>query len=225
MRRFKNPPMSQTPQTQQRRSLYIKQHQAFGILQKGNVKTQEKAVSPEDINLAMAIDRTTLSPCITVSAANSSDGSFLRIPFDYDRRSSKIFEKAGPIAQEIVSFSGLSSECHEPLLKYIRQLWPIFSAKEAFLLSTRVSINDKGLVVHEARFGFDDAAFKSAGRQKEVHALRDLRDEVLEEVKAERQGAIYVKYGIFLDSLCRVTNFSVGSTEREASGLWVSVYK
>jgi succinyl-CoA synthetase alpha subunit len=184
--------MSQAPQKQQRRSLYIKQHQAFDILQKGHIKTQEKAVSSKHINLAVGIDRTSLSPCITVSSANSSEESFLRIPFNYHRI---IFEKASPIVSQIISFLGLPLENHEPLQEYIRKLWPIFMEKEAFLMSTRASITDNVVVVHEARFGFDDAAFRSAGRQKEVHALRDIRDEVPEEVKAERQGAIYVKYG------------------------------
>lgn len=223
MRRYQNSPLPQALQKQQRRSLYIKQHQAFDMLQEAQVKMQEQAASPKHINLAVSIDRTSLSPCITVSPVNTSDGSSLRIPFDYDLKNRTIFETASPIASQIISFLGLPSESHEPLQRYIHNLWPIFREKEAFLLSTRASIADNEVVVHEARFGFDDAAFRSSGRQKEVHALRDIRDEVPEEVKAEKQGAIYVKYGFSSWMLCTfgVTNFSLGWMEKEASGLWV----
>lgn len=53
---------------------------------------------------------------------------------------------------------------------------------------------DGKLEVYDARFGFDDAAYRSAGRQEEVHKLRDMKEEVLEEVVAEKDGIVYVKY-------------------------------
>lgn len=53
---------------------------------------------------------------------------------------------------------------------------------------------DGKLEVYDARFGFDDAAYRSAGRQEEVHQLRDKEEEVPEEVVAEKDGIVYIKY-------------------------------
>src|SRR6202043_367521 len=44
-----------------------------------------------------------------------------------------------------------------------------------------------------ARFGFDDAAFRSAERQVDIHGLRCVEDEMSEEAEAERDGIVYIK--------------------------------
>lgn len=186
--------MAQFPQTQ-RRSIYIKQQQAFDLLEGEKAKTQERAVSPGDINIAISVDRTSLQPCLTVSTANAPEGPFLRLPFDFENKMSpRMGTKTVELADETISFLRLPFAFHEPMLKYIRKLWPIFGKKEAFLLNTRVSITNVEVVVHEARFGLDDAAFRTSGRQRDVQGLRNFREEVPEEVKAERLGATYVKY-------------------------------
>jgi succinyl-CoA synthetase alpha subunit len=94
----------------------------------------------------------------------------------------------------ITSFLELPSGCNKSLGELIKQLWSIFKAKEAFVLETRISFSSEGVAeVHGARFGFDDAAFRSSGRQVEVHQLRDLTKEVPEELEAEKHGIIYIK--------------------------------
>ncbi|RMJ21098.1 Succinyl-CoA [Aspergillus sp. HF37] len=76
----------------------------------------------------------------------------------------------------------------------IEVLWQTFTEKEAFSLETRVGSSSGGaLEVRGARFGFDDAALKSSGRQESVHQLRDKESEVPEEVEAEKDGIVYVK--------------------------------
>jgi len=161
MRRFRTSSL----RIEQRRSLYVKPHQAFDMLKKAHIETHEKPASPGDINLAMGIDRTSLSPCITVSSSDSPNQDPLRLPFAQDMKTSSANKEADSLAKEIVTSFGLPPSRAEPLRGFIRKLWRLFVDKEAFLLSTRLSVAEK-VVVHEARLGFDDAAFRSAGRQR-----------------------------------------------------------
>ncbi|EED24140.1 succinyl-CoA synthetase subunit alpha, putative [Talaromyces stipitatus ATCC 10500] len=177
----------------QRRSLYIKQHEAFDMLEEAKVQTQTKQASPDDFHLSITVDRTSLSPCVAVSSGNQSLKSSLRIPFNY---TNPAFSRAADntIQSEIVSFLGYSDECQETVGKYLQQLYKIFRDNEAFVLETRASFSpDKEVVVHDARFGFDDAAHKSSGRHEKLHQLRDIAAEVPEEVRAENSGIVYIK--------------------------------
>ena len=90
---------------------------------------------------------------------------------------------------------GLSETAHPQLVALTQGLWKIFREKEAFSLEVKVHPSADGkLEIYDARFGFDDAAYRSAGRQEEVHKLRNKEEEVPEEVVAEKDGIVYVKY-------------------------------
>lgn len=176
----------------QRRSLHIKQHQAFDMLKEAKIQTQAKEASPEDFHLSVTVDRTSLSPCVTVSSGNKSPKSSLRIPFNY---ANPEFSSSTAIQSEIVSFLGFETDYQEVVGKYLQELYNIFKDNEAFVLETRASFSpEKKIVVHETRFGFDDAAYKSSGRHEKLHQLRDFAAEVPEEVRAEKSGIVYVKY-------------------------------
>ncbi|GAM41555.1 hypothetical protein TCE0_042f14761 [Talaromyces pinophilus] len=175
----------------QRRSLHIKQHQAFDMLKEAKIQTQAKEASPEDFHLSVTVDRTSLSPCVTVSSGNKSPKSSLRIPFNY---ANPEFSSSTAIQSEIVSFLGFETDYQEVVGKYLQELYNIFKDNEAFVLETRASFSpEKKIVVHETRFGFDDAAYKSSGRHEKLHQLRDFAAEVPEEVRAEKSGIVYVK--------------------------------
>lgn len=89
---------------------------------------------------------------------------------------------------------GMEGVAQKGLASLISNLVDIFMSKEAILLETKFAIRDDGnLQIQAAHFGFDDAAFRSSGRQKEIHALRDKEVEVREELMAEKEGMIYVK--------------------------------
>lgn len=76
----------------------------------------------------------------------------------------------------------------------VQALWDIFREKEAFVLETQIgTAANGGLEVHTARFGFDDAAFRSSGRQEEIHRLRNIAEEVPAEVEAEKDGIVFIK--------------------------------
>ncbi|KAJ4295815.1 hypothetical protein N0V88_004517 [Collariella sp. IMI 366227] len=72
-------------------------------------------------------------------------------------------------------------------------LTALFHTHEAFLLFVSIVERLGELKVVSARFGFDDAAFRSSGRQAELHSLRDVDAEDPAERNAERDGIVYIK--------------------------------
>ncbi|TQB68111.1 hypothetical protein MPDQ_004016 [Monascus purpureus] len=176
------------------RTLYVTQFQALDMLKEKSIPVNEMTASPDDISISVTIDRTALSPCVIASPSpNPDEGSYARkFPFDYASAS----VKEAPFINAIVSHLHLSgtSQAHAALASLIDSVWQIFKEKEAFLLETRVNVSPEGkLEVRGARFGFDDAAFRSSGRHGDVHRLRDKAEEVWEEVEAEKDGIVYVK--------------------------------
>ncbi|KAJ5247225.1 hypothetical protein N7468_002208 [Penicillium chermesinum] len=154
------------PLTTQKRALYIKQSQAFDLLKENSVPVSDKTAS-SDVSISISIDRTSLSPCIIASpSADSYPAEFRKFPFDYTEPSLQKSSIISPVA----SYLGLPSSTHDKL-----------------------GILDEGLEIRGARFGFDDAAFRSSKRQADIHALRDTSEEVPEEVEAEKDGIVYVK--------------------------------
>lgn len=175
---------------QQKRGLYVKQFQAFDILKQKNIPVSEEA-SDSDVSVSISVDRTALSPCITASPNAGFDAAQTRkFPFSYTQDTLA----DSPLIAEVSSHLGISRSVHDKLAGLVQALWEIFREKEAFVLETRVGFAaDGSLVVHGAHFGFDDAAFRSSGRQEEIHRLRNTAEEVPEEVEAEKDGIVYVK--------------------------------
>lgn len=181
-------------QCQQTRSLYIKPFQAFDMLKEKSIPVRETTVSESDFSLSLTVDRTALSPCIIASSSPNFDPAHSRkFPFSY--ATTDLRKDANSLIEDVASDLGLP-ETLRPRLAYLVQiLWKIFREKEAFLLEVRVQRTADGrLEVHDARFGFDDAAYRSSGRQEDVHRLRNKKGEVPEEVEAEKDGIVYVKF-------------------------------
>ena len=180
---------------QQQRTLYIKQNQALDMLKEKGIPVSETPSSEKAKLLAISIDRSAKSPCIIASPSTDPSDMYTlskRFPFAYGSN-----EATSPkMLSAVSSHLGLSTptQSQEPLSSLIRALHNIFMTKEAFVLETNISSSASStLTVKSAHFGFDDAAFKSSGRQASVHALRDIQSEVPEEVAAEKEGMIYVK--------------------------------
>ena len=114
-----------------------------------------------------------------------------RFPFSYNLAT---FENDSVISR-IASHLCLPASAEDQLASLVQALWEIFKEKEAFVLETRIGLSTGGnLEVHGAHFGFDDAAYRSSGRQEEIHSLRNKAEEVPEEVEAEKDGIVYIKY-------------------------------
>jgi succinyl-CoA synthetase alpha subunit len=96
--------------------------------------------------------------------------------------------------QAVAKHIGLAESSHAKLSALVQELVDIFLTKEAFVLETKVGMTPDGnLEVHGARFGFDDAAYRSAKRQEDIHNLRNKAEEVPEEVEAEKDGIVFIK--------------------------------
>lgn len=188
MRRVSPISRPRAPGSVQTRSLYVKQHQALDMLKGKSIPIRETEPSNTDVSLSVTVDRTALSPCLTVSSGN---GKSLRFPFDYN--TTKLGSSADPVITTLASHLSLPETQRAKVGELIETLWQIFREKEAFSLETRIGSSNGALEVRGARFGFDDAAFKSSGRQEGVHQLRDKKSEVPEEVEAEKDGIVYVK--------------------------------
>ncbi|RAL10475.1 putative succinyl-CoA synthetase subunit alpha [Aspergillus homomorphus CBS 101889] len=191
MRRVSLDPCHKAVQQQQQiRSLYVKSFQALDMLRAKSVAANEAAPSDADFFLTLTVDRTALSPCVLASStADFEPEKTGRFPFAYEHTS---LDSASPLIKAVASHLRLPSTAQEKLAQIVQALWQIFTEKEAYLLEIRANATDV-LEVRAARFGFDDAAFRSSGRQEDIQSLRDPAEEVPEEVLAEKDGIVYVK--------------------------------
>ena len=186
----KRPHSSHTrrPKTQTR-ALYIKQSQAVDILKRRDIATSEKDSGRTGSFLAISIDRSSRSPCI-IAAPSTDPAQAQRIPFEYGSNPTTSQGIMSAVSERL----GLGTAPSSDLTRVIQALLDIFMSREAFVIETNIARNSAGKIeVLRARFGFDDAAHRSAGRQKDTHALRDVDSEDWSDVEAEKFGMIWVK--------------------------------
>lgn len=110
------------------------------------------------------------------------------------------------MAISIAEHITLPEEASEQLTHLLVVLWKIFKETEAYTLNLKSVVVDRegkiiitgsGVDVKGSRnleFIFDDAAFRSGGRQVKLHELRHIENEIVEEVEAGRAGIAYVKF-------------------------------
>lgn len=178
--------------SKQIRSLYVKQFQALDMLREKSIAVCEAGPSEGDFFVTLTVDRTALSPCILTSPTADFEPSLTgRFPFSY---ANPDLSSESSLLKAIAAHLQTPAEAYDGLARLIRGLWQIFKEKEGYLLEVCANLSTTGLEVRGARFGFDDAAYKSSGRQEAVHKLRDRAEEVPEEVEAEKDGIVYVKY-------------------------------
>ena len=144
----------------------------------------------EERLLAISIDRSRFSPCIVASPTTNTKDQLSRARrFAFDYRTGFDLSDVPSMTEHLE----LPANSSAALSTLVQALLDIFRNKEAFLLETRFAFDaEGGLQVRGTRFGFDDAAFKS-NRQLDVHKLRDVENEVPEEVEAEKDGIVYIK--------------------------------
>ena len=191
MRRVQPTVRSSAPRiAEQKRTLYIREDDAFNMLRERGINASEYSGKGEKHLLAVAIDRANLSLCIIASPVTDQENPHAeakKFPFDY-RKGFDISQ-----ANAIAAHLKLGETSKESLPKLINGLVELYMSKEAFLLETMVVERLGDLKVVGAHFGFDDAAFRSTQRQADVHALRRIEDEDTNEVEAEKDGIVYIK--------------------------------
>lgn len=176
--------------TVQKRTLYIKEDLALNLLRERGFNAAEYSGKGRKRLLAIAVDRKHLSPCIIASPASNPEqphAEARRFPFDYRTG------VESNIVQAISEHLQLGHSTKESLPRLINGLVDLYIKKEAFLLQTMFVERLGDLKVVAARFGFDDAAFRSTQRQADIHALRRIEDEDPQEVEAEKDGIVYIK--------------------------------
>lgn len=177
----------------QRRSLYIRQDQALDMLKERGIPTVDAPVTNDPKLIAVSIDRSTRQPCIVVSPTTNPATIFSktrRFPFAYASREGT----SDAMMDKVTTHLDVSGKGRPVLQKLIKELIDLYMSKEAFVLRTHVMLDDNGgLQVQAAKFGFDDAAFRSSKRQQDIHALREIEKEEPQEVEAEKEGMVYVK--------------------------------
>ena len=171
----------------QKRTLYIRQELAFNLLRENNIKEEENPVKGQERLLAVGVDRSNHSPCIIASPMTPISEGTRYFPFDYQ---SGFDENQARI---IADHLQLQNSGQKALTTLIKSLVGLFMEKEAFLLETTIKEREGEVIVTGARFGFDDAAYRSSKRQEDIQALRRTEDEVPEEVEAEQDGIVYIK--------------------------------
>lgn len=178
----------------QQRSLIIKPHQSFELLKERGIKVSDEAsASGEGKMLAISIDRSRRMPCVVASPTSDPAkvfGQSRRFPFEYGSNDATADEMVDRVAERLQ----VSDQAKPALKKLIEQLVDLYMKKEAAVLRTTIDVTESGEVtVNGAQFRFDDAAFRSSKRQKDIHDLRDIEAEVKEEVAAEKEGMAYVR--------------------------------
>ncbi|KAH7330077.1 putative CoA-ligase [Rhexocercosporidium sp. MPI-PUGE-AT-0058] len=174
----------------QKRNLYIREDLAQNLLRERGFNASEYSGKGTKRMLAVGVDRAAMSPCIIASPATNLEEPHAegkRFPFEYQKG-----VDASQI-QQIADHLQLSGSSKESLPKLVNGLVKLYMEKEAFLLETMLVELLGDLKIVGANFGFDDAAFRSTKRQADIHALRRIKDEDVQEVEAEKDGIVYIK--------------------------------
>jgi succinyl-CoA synthetase alpha subunit len=190
IRPMARPQTLRPPGITQKRNLYIRENLALDMLREKGVNAAPYSGKGTRRLLAVAVNRTTRSPCIIASPASDPEQAHTeakRFSFDYRRGFDPLNIPA------VLQHLQLPLTAQQALLKLVNSLVDIYVKKEAFLLETTFVERLGELKVVGANFGFDDAAFRSTKRQADVHALRAIEDEDPQEVEAEKDGIVYIK--------------------------------
>ncbi|PSS12174.1 hypothetical protein M430DRAFT_21281 [Amorphotheca resinae ATCC 22711] len=155
----------------------------------------ESVEHTDELYLAMTIDRARYCPAIILSKSGGVDIENIAKE-NPDQLHKYWFQLSSGITPELVSeisrdldFTSVEKNNMERILK---NLFELFVKKDATLLEinplARTAAGE--FVCLDAKFRFDDAAGK---RQPELFALRDVTQEVDDEVAAEKFGLVYVR--------------------------------
>ncbi|KAK0729418.1 succinyl-CoA synthetase-like protein [Apiosordaria backusii] len=181
-----------TSSAQQQRHVSLSEDHCMDLLRESGLNCGPYSGLGTRRFLAIGIDRSTRSPCVIASP--TVDNAQLRkmvkrYPFDY---------RHGPDELAIERMAShlqlsLKESSHESLRRLVHRLSDIFYEKEAYLMETEIVERLGEIKVVGGRFGFDDAAYRSCGRQAELQKLRNTAREDPSELEAEKSGIIYIK--------------------------------
>ena len=154
--------------------------------------TESEDPQSKEYLLTVMVYRTRYTPCIITSLSIGGESSRHHektYPLGLDKK-----KLEGAMFSSIATDLDCQRESYDSLTKILTAIIEIFFTREGFSLTTRLSRNNEGmLAVARSSFTFDDAAFRSGQRQGDIQEMRDVKDEVPEELEAEKDGIVYIK--------------------------------
>ncbi|KAK3337366.1 succinyl-CoA synthetase-like protein [Cercophora scortea] len=191
-RRYNRPHISSIQQ--QRRRIHLPEDKCMDLLRAaGQVNCGTYSGHGTRRLLAVGIDRSMRSPCIIAAPATHEDElltpNVKRFPFDFRRGPDRLS------IERIASHLQLSNKgsAVDSLRRVIKSLVTIFFDKEAYLMTTHVVDRLGAIKIVAAQFSFDDAAFRTAGRQRDLHSLAVVAPEDEPGAAAEDSGIVYIR--------------------------------
>lgn len=180
----------------QQRNLHLTAEQSKDLLRERGIPVASSKTTEKDRRfLAVTVDRSNRCPALLVSPSAESSQMYQRsktFSYDYNNGPDQAMIKA--------VLAHLQMDAAPPAAmagtgKLINTLVDMFKQKEAYALATCFSGTEDGSIqVDDAAFSFDDSAYKSCKRQEDIFALRDKSREDADEVEAEKDGIVYVKF-------------------------------
>ena len=175
-----------------RRHIHINEDHSNRMLAAMGVPlTESEDPQSKDYFLTVTVDRTRYTPCVITSysiGGESAQHHAKTYPLGLDKHVD------GAMFSAIATDLKCQRESFDALTKILTAMIEIFFSREGFSLTTRLSRSHEGtLAVARSSFTFDDAAFRSGQRQGNIQEMRDIRDEVPEELEAEKDGIVYIK--------------------------------
>lgn len=174
------------------RDLNIQETASAQMLQRFGVPiSEDENPKSRDYFLEVTVDRAKFTPCIITSFSIGGESPESHAKVHSLRLDKKVNASTfSSIAAELKC----KPESFDSLTKILSSMINIFFSNEAFSLTARLSRNAQGqLAVARSNFNFDDAAFRSSKRQEDIQILRNIQEEVPEEVEAEKDGIVYIK--------------------------------
>lgn len=181
---------TRNPVTIQKRHIYLPETTSFDLLREQGITAAPYSGTGTRRLLAIGIDRSSRSPCIIASPTLSPDTA-KRFSFTYPVEETLAVDRIASHLHLTRSDSTTTS-----LRAAIRALTAIFTDREAFFLSTHIVERLGAVKIVGADFGLDDAAYRSLGRQADLHraaAAANLTPDTAAEAEAERHGIVYVR--------------------------------
>ena len=183
----------------QRRRMHLPERKAFDMLEaKGVPIMKQEDPESRDYFLTITFDRNAYQPCLITSYSIGGESPHLHAKsyllrfgvIDLDRA---IMSHIMSDFRVKLNLGDRGDPSFDSLARIVISLFHIFYEREASSLSIRISRDLQGqFEVARATFEFDDAAHRSK-RHGDIQALRDTKDEVPEEVEAEKDGIVYIK--------------------------------
>ena len=192
----------------QRRPIHILESQSNALLVKRGIPVSEDGECNSqrpDCFLIVSVDRKTCRSCIIRSVHARDDPTHTNnksYAIESDRKVSP--ETLRAISENLPNPNASSTS----LSNIISAMLGIFFDMEAYSLKVQVALNEETeFEVVKSRFTFDDAAIKTGKRHEEIRDMRDTEAETPEEVEAEKDGIVYIKWDPTCGFAALPTNF------------------